>query len=156
MSELFQDKEKESQLKAIIKKLHAGATVHDLKLEFAELLNDLSAEEIASMEQSLVDEGFPPSSIQDLCEVHVEVFEDSLKKKKGEAQLDGHPVATYRKENREMEQRLGELEKLFKKLKKRKDPKVKEAIQEKVNDLCTFEKHYQRKENQLFSKLEEK
>lgn len=55
-----------------------------------------------------------------------------------------------------MEQHLEELEKLFEKLKKRKDSKVKEEIQEKVNDLFAFEKHYQRKENQLFSKLEEK
>lgn len=160
MSEFFQDKEKEEQLKQIVKKLHAGSTVHDLKVEFAALLEDLSAEEIASMEQSLVDEGFPPSSIQDLCEVHVEVFEDSLKKTKDEAQIDGHPLHTYRKENREVEKRLDELDELFKKMKKagKKEPAPasKETVQSRVKDLFVFEKHYQRKENQLFPKLEEK
>jgi hypothetical protein len=155
---------KEEQLKQIIKKLHAGSTVQNLKKEFADLLEDLSAEEIAAMEQSLVNEGFPPTSIQELCEVHVEVFEDSLKKVKDEAQLDGHPVHTYRKENRELEQRLAEIDDLFKKLKKafkkgtaaKKGEPSREAILPKVNDLFVFEKHYQRKENQLFPKLEEK
>ncbi|HDQ14483.1 MAG TPA: DUF438 domain-containing protein, partial [Sediminispirochaeta sp.] len=154
------NKEKQEQLKGIIKKLHAGSSVHDLKEEFADLLEDLSAEEIASMEQALVDEGFPVSSIQDLCEVHVEVFEDSLKKAKDQAQIDGHPVHTFRQENRELEKRLDALEdtlkSLKKKLKKKRimDESRKGEILESLSDLQVFEKHYQRKENQLFPKLE--
>lgn len=131
MSEFLQNEEKQEKLKQIVKRLHAGATVHDLKEEFAELLEDLSAEEIAAMEQSLVDEGFPPSSIQDLCEVHVEVFEDSLKKAKDEAQVDGHAESAEAADSREL-------------------------IRSKIRELFTFEKHYQRKENQLFPKLEAK
>jgi len=153
--------EKQEQLKQIIKQLHAGATVRDLKKGFGELLTDLSAEEIASMEQSLVNEGFPVSSIQDLCEVHVEVFEDSLMKNKDEAQLNGHPVYTYRQENRELEQRLDVLDELFKDLKKsgkkqgtKQSSYYKQDILDKLKDLFVFEKHYQRKENQLFPKLE--
>ncbi|MDZ7795322.1 MAG: DUF438 domain-containing protein [Spirochaetia bacterium] len=132
--------------------------MHDLKEEFADLLEDLSAEEIAAMEQSLVDEGFPPSSIQDLCEVHVEVFEDSLKKTKDEAQVDGHPIYTYRQENRKLERRIDELDELVKKLKKKgkEHTESTELIRSKVDELFTFEKHYQRKENQLFPKLEAK
>ena len=158
MSEFFQKEEKQEKLKQIVKRLHAGATVHDLKEEFAELLEDLSAEEIAAMEQSLVEEGFPPSSIQDLCEVHVEVFEESLKKTKDEAQVDGHPIYTYRQENRELERRIDELDELVKKLKKKgkEHTESRELIRSKIGELFTFEKHYQRKENQLFPKLEEK
>lgn len=54
----------------------------------------------------------------------MEVFEDSLKKNKDEAQLEGHPVYTYRQENRELEKRINELENLIKTLKKGENKKT--------------------------------
>ncbi len=153
MSEVFGTPDKQEQLKQIVRELHKGKGVLDLKKEFAAILDGLSAEEIASMEQSLVDEGFSVESIQNLCEIHVEVFEDELKKHKEEHMLPGHPIHTYRAENRELEKRLTALERLIKGLKRGKTEK-KEALTA-LEDLQQIEKHYQRKENQLFPKLEE-
>ena len=97
MSEFFGTPQKRDQLKQIVKQLHAGKSVSELKHEFADVLDGLSAEEIAQMEQELIDEGFGVESIQQLCNVHVEVFEDELKKQKDEHFLPGHPIYTYKK-----------------------------------------------------------
>jgi hypothetical protein len=153
MSEFFGTPQKREPLKQIVKQLHAGKSVSDLKHEFADVLEGLSAEEIAQMEQELIDEGFGVESIQQLCDVHVEVFEDELKKQKDEHVLPGHPVYTYKEENRELEKRLEKLDDEIKAYKKTSGNL--EAVIGLLSDLKNFEKHYQRKENQLFPKLEQ-
>ncbi len=153
MSEFFGRSDKQEQLKQIVLALHAGKSVPELKEEFSEILKGLSAEEIAMMEQSLIDEGFGVESIMSLCDVHVEVFEDELKKQKDEHMLPGHPIYTYREENRELERRLKQFESAVKNIKK--DEKAREEALTLLDDIKQIEKHYQRKENQLFAKLEE-
>jgi DUF438 domain-containing protein len=152
MSEFFGNPDKQEQLKQIVKGLHAGKSVSELKELFASVLDGLSAEEIAQMEQALIDEGFGVESIQELCEVHVEVFEDELKKQKEEQFLPGHPVYTYREENRELERRLETLNAYLKEYKKGGD--VAQKLLRQIEDIKIIERHYQRKENQLFPKLE--
>jgi uncharacterized protein len=153
MSEFFGRSDKQEQLKQIVLALHAGKSVPELKAEFSEILKGLSAEEIAMMEQSLIDEGFGVESIMSLCDVHVEVFEDELKKQKDEHMLPGHPIYTYREENRELERRLKQFESAVKNIKK--DEQAREEALTLLDDIKQIEKHYQRKENQLFAKLEE-
>ncbi|NIV31438.1 MAG: DUF438 domain-containing protein, partial [Anaerolineae bacterium] len=46
-------------LKGVIRDLHEGKTVDQVKGEFAALLRDVGAEEIAQIEQALIDEGLP-------------------------------------------------------------------------------------------------
>ena len=150
----FNDMSREDQLKEVIKRVHQGDSVQDLKHEFRYLLEHLSAEEVASMEQSLVNEGFPVESIQELCEIHVDVFEDSLKKNIEQTQQDTHPVTVFKKENRELERRLKEIKQQLKKIKKNSSQSAYERLLELAQELRTFEHHYLRKENQLFPKLE--
>ncbi len=49
--------QKQEELKGIIKKLHDGASVDEVKKSFDQLIRNVSPEEIASMEQALIDEG---------------------------------------------------------------------------------------------------
>jgi uncharacterized protein len=98
--------DKQEGLKAIIRKLHGGMAVGEVKREFADLIKGVSAEEIAAMEQALIDEGFPPEEIQRLCEVHVQVFESSLEKGRSGRTMPGHPAHSLKAENREAERRL--------------------------------------------------
>jgi DUF438 domain-containing protein len=101
--------DKREALKQIIKDLHAGATVKDLRKQFAALIKDTSPEEIADMENALLQDGFPLEEIQRLCEVHAEVFDKSLKKAGKPSKVPGHPVNTYVEENREAKGRLKDL-----------------------------------------------
>lgn len=142
MSEFIRNREQERRIKRLIERLHEGEEPEGIKSELATLLEGLQAHELAAAEQSLINEGMDPGEIQRLCEVHVSLFEDELAKNREEDQVPGHPLDTYRRENREL-----------KKLLKTFNPK-KKLTPEAYLRLKEIEAHYQRKENQLFPRLE--
>ena len=65
-------------LKHVIAQLHAGTSLDEVKSEFAALLAEVDASEIAALEQALITEGMPAMEIKRLCDVHVAAFEDAL------------------------------------------------------------------------------
>jgi uncharacterized protein len=146
--------QKQETLKGIIKDLHDGATVDEVKKSFDQLIRNVSPEEIASMEQALIDEGFPVAEVQRLCDVHVEVFESSLKKYKSPRFMPGHPVHTFKLENREVKQKLKQLQKSIRKLSGKNPDEKREQLKTVLQDLKLYDLHFQRKENQLFPVLE--
>lgn len=149
--------EKQEILKQIINELHTGVPVEKLKKKFAGVIKNTSAEEIADMENALISEGFPPSEIQRLCDVHAQVFEKALGKEKKTAKIPGHPIYTFIQENIQAKKIIKSLSKTVKKFKK---PALKEMdindFNKDFDTLKEIEKHYQRKENQLFPALESK
>ena len=149
--------EKQNKLKKIIKDLHAGVPADRLKKEFAKLIKNTSPDEIADMENALIQEGFPSEEIQRLCDVHAQVFEQSLKKAGKPGKIPGHPIYTYVQENKEAKLLLKQMLKSAKKLRKG-SPGDKEIqiFKRHFDRFQEIEKHYQRKENQLFPLLEEK
>lgn len=148
---------RQEELKRIIKDLHAGATVKEIRKRFAAIIKDTSAEEIADMENVLIQEGFPVEEIQRLCEVHAEVFDKALKKTGKPSKIPGHPVHTFVAENRETKIRLKDMKKALKKIKDgRPADREIQAFRSLFDDFREIEKHYARKENQLFPALEAK
>jgi len=138
--------ERQEILKGIIRDLHAGADIGLLKKRFLELIKDVSPSEIANMEQRLISEGMPEEEVKRLCTVHVEVFKESLEKKAIPGLPSGHPVHTYMLENRYAEAILHEMAEL--------DDLSK--LPPLVDRLSAIDRHYTRKENQLFPILEAK
>lgn len=100
MSEYINNRQKRKEtLKSIIRQLHEGRTVDEVKAEFAALLRDVGPTEIAEIEQALIDEGFPEMEIKRLCDVHVAVFRESLEVQQKPETIPGHPIHTFRAEN---------------------------------------------------------
>jgi DUF438 domain-containing protein len=149
--------ERQEILKKIIRDLHAGVSVRDLQKTFAALIKDVSPEEIADMENALIKEGFPVEEVQRLCEVHAEVFDKSLKKAGKPAKVPGHPIYTFIEENRAARKILKDIKRSLKPLAKGR-PSADEARRfgDGLARLREIEKHYRRKENQLFPVLENK
>ena len=156
MSEfLARETDRQDALKAVIRKLHGGASVDEVRREFAKIIKGVGAEEIAAMEQALVNEGFPVSEIQRLCEVHVEVFRAELGKGKKAATLPGHPVRTFLEENREARKRTRLMLRAARAWAWRADSSERlTAFRESLDGLEPILRHYERKENQLFPWLE--
>jgi len=155
MSEYFMiDNDKQQKLQNIILKLHQGASVAEVKKEFATLIQGVSAAEVAQMEQALIDNGMPVEEIQHLCEVHVEVFKASLDKEKISSKVPGHPVQTMLEENNAARVRLRALKKAV--LAWRFGLGQKEKVLAALDDMSKIIVHYTRKENQLFPYLEKK
>ncbi|NIM14970.1 MAG: DUF438 domain-containing protein [Candidatus Aminicenantes bacterium] len=149
--EAFIDKEaREEVLKDIIRDLHAGKDLEELKQRFRKLIEDVAPHEIANMEQRLIEEGMPAEEVKELCDVHVQIFQESLKKHEIPGAPPGHPIHTYMKENRRTEEIIRELEDMMEK----KQDNVQVAS--KLDELSHINFHYLRKENQLFPLLEKK
>lgn len=107
MSEFINNREYRMKvLKELIKELHNGKTVEEVKPRFEELIKGVSAEEIADIEQALIMEGMPVEEIQRLCDVHAAVFKGSIEeihRPQKPEDTPGHPVHTFKLENRELE-----------------------------------------------------
>lgn len=137
-------------LKQIIKDLHKGADRNALTERFQKLIKDVAPTEIAQMEQKLMAEGMPEEEIKKLCDVHVEVFRSALDKKVMPGMPAGHPVHTYMLENRHAEGILTRIEHI-------EDLTTdKEKLAELLNSISEIDRHFLRKENQLFPVLEAK
>jgi len=145
-------------LKSIIKDLHAGVPMDVLKQRFAELVKDISPSEISRMEQKLIDEGMPESEVKRLCDVHVQVFRHSLDAKEPPKAPLGHPVHTFMEENRISEKIIEEIQTRLHKI--GTPPNMNDFFYHKMRlinlmeRLGELDKHYLRKENQLFPILE--
>lgn len=159
MSEMINNREyRQKVLKELITELHNGKGVEEVKARFADLIQGISAAEIADMEKALVLEGMPIEEIQRLCDVHAAVFKGSIedihKPVKAE-ETPGHPVHTFKLENRELEKLINNRIKIHtEEFAGSGSREAAEALLEDINDLLQIDRHYQRKENLLFPYLE--
>lgn len=159
MSEVINNREyRQKVLKELIMELHDGKSPEEVKARFAGLIEGVSPSEISDMEQNLIMEGMPIQEVQRLCDVHAAVFKGSIEEihrpQKPEDQ-PGHPIHTFKMENREIEKLLNG--KLKDDLKAFKYSDAKENIYKLIEDLnllWDIDKHYSRKENILFPYLE--
>jgi DUF438 domain-containing protein len=146
-------------LKGLIGQLHQGQTVDDVKADFAKLLRNVGAAEIAEIEQALISEGLPESEVKRLCDVHVAVFRESLDAQTPPEGTPGHPIHTFRMENEAVAGVLDALHAALEALKAdvlvgASELPLLDQAREHVAELREYEKHYLRKENILFPLLE--
>ncbi len=141
-------------LKSVIRQLHEGRSVAEVKDEFAALLQDVGVSEVAEIEQALIDEGLPEMEVKRLCDVHVAVFRESLEEQHKPDAIPGHPVHTFQAENDAVLRVLDALRGTLAALKAGLSPERWERARESLEELVQYDKHYLRKENVLFPYLE--
>ena len=156
MSELINNREyRQEILKEVIRELHAGKTVEEVKEKFAEAIKGVTPSEISAMETQLVKEGLPIEEIQYLCNVHAAVFKGSIEEIHHPEEVPGHPIYTLRQENQAIEEYIDTT--LNPNMEKFKEDDSKENINSLIQDfnlLWDIDKHYSRKENLIFPYLE--
>ncbi len=145
---------RQEQLKAIIRRLHDGASVADVKADFDALTLGIDATEIARLEQALIAEGMPVEEVTRLCDVHVTVFKDALEEKPDATVAAGHPVDSYQRENVVVAEITASLRCLLDRLAAGSDPEALTETGAELERLAQIDVHYLRKENQLFPVLE--
>src|SRR5437868_5101833 len=90
--------ERQEKLKQIIKDLHNGLSVEEVKDQFIEAISTVTVAEISKMETALIDEGMPLEEIQRLCSVHAAVFKgsiDDIHRSNQPEDQPGHPIHTF-------------------------------------------------------------
>ena len=146
-------------IEQLIRQLHEGKTVDEVKAQFEEAFSGVSASEISEAEQALIAGGMPVTEVQRLCDVHAAVFKGSIEEIHSQPQdlsyEAGHPLQTLRLENRALERLLEE------EVKPRlrafflcSGEEEQEALAESVRTLLKIDLHYSKKENLLFPLLE--
>ena len=113
--------------------------------------------EISEMEQSLIMEGMPIEEVQRLCDVHAAVFKGSIEDIHKPVHIDeipGHPMHTFKWENREIEKKLeSQVEPALVAFKDSDSQENVNGLLENIGKLLG-DKHYSRKENLVFPHLE--
>ncbi|HZJ58056.1 MAG TPA: DUF438 domain-containing protein [Clostridia bacterium] len=159
MSELINNREyRQKVLKELIMELHDGKPVEKVRERFAKLIEGISVAEISEMEQNLIMEGMPIEEVQRLCDVHAAVFKGSIEdihKPTSMEEIPGHPMHTFKWENREIEKKLKSgAEPALADFKGSDSSENINNLLQNVAELLEIDKHYSRKENLVFPHLE--
>lgn len=148
---------RQAELKSIVRRLHDGATVDEVKAEFDALVAEVDSAEIAAMEQSLIADGMPVEEVQRLCDVHVSVFKDALESAERPAVPSGHPIDAYRRENAFAGEIASSIRRALDSLAPSEpapSPATAADLARDLDRLAEIDVHFTRKENQLFPVLE--
>ncbi len=155
MSEFINNKEmRKETIRDILKQLHEGKSVEDVKEQFDKVFGSVSATEISEAEGALIAEGMPVAEVQKLCDVHASIFKGSvvdIQPKKDPSNLPGHPVHTLKLENREIEKRIALVREALAGI------ATKEGREKLIKGLISLQDvnlHYQKKENLFFPYME--
>lgn len=159
MSEYINNREyRQKVLKELIMELHDGKSVEEVKERFGKLIDGVSATEISAMENALIKEGMPVSEVQRLCDVHAAVFKGSIEEiHRPEKPEDnpGHPVFTFKAENRAIERLIRKsIKPALDQLKTETSEDLRDQLLTNLEKLLDLDKHYSRKENLLFPYME--
>lgn len=164
MSELINNSENRKELlKHMILQLHAGEAPEAVKLQLSNLLKGIPYDEVVEVEQELIKEGLPIEEVLKLCDIHAMVLDGNIDQSQAKSIPAGHPVDTFKKENRELEKLCLQLNLIFDSIRK-SDKSIPEVSNDAsimklitiFNALTDVDKHYRRKENLLFPFLETK
>jgi uncharacterized protein len=159
MNELTNTPESRKELlKHMILQLHEGIAPEAVKQRLLELLQKIPYGVVVEAEQELIAGGLPESEVLRLCDLHSMVLEESIDLSGAKIVAPGHPVDTFKKENRELEKVVAKLYELF----DTADHLVKTIgssayllkVRALFNSLMDVDKHYRRKEYLLFPYLE--
>jgi len=159
MSELINNRQHRIEtLKHIIRHLHSGEAPEEVRARMKELVGETDYSEIVAMEQELMAEGMPVEEIQSMCDLHSQVTRDVLVPLPPVVLPPGHPADTLRRENAALTRVLGEMHLAMAEIQTLADDTIPEGALLKwrhcYNDLMDIDKHYQRKEHAVFSRLE--
>jgi DUF438 domain-containing protein len=143
----------------MILQLHAGEAPAEARKQLVNLLTKIPYGEVVEVEQELISEGtLSEAEVLKFCDIHSEALNGAIDLSGMKIVPPGHPVDTFRQENKELLKVVDQLESSYKKISSLKDEKEMTAwfleMKSLFNSLMDVEKHYLRKENLLFPYLE--
>jgi len=159
MSELINNRQKKIEtLKSVITGLHQGDDPEVVKARLKDVVREVSGDEIVAMEQQLMDEGMEVSEVKAMCDLHSQVLRELIAEPGPTQRPAGHPVEVFLAENRALAERVAALRDsvtaVLTPALATLPVEVLEAWRAQVEELLELEKHYARKENLLFPRLE--
>jgi hypothetical protein len=154
MSEYINNREmRKNTIKEIIRQLHEGKTVEEVKSLFEASFDGVTASEISEAEGALIAEGLPVEEVQRLCDVHASVFKGSIEEiHQDQTDIPGHPLSVLKRENRELERIMAEEVRPY--LNRLDESSGLEGLRHGLRKLLIIDIHYSKKENLFFPYME--
>ena len=146
-------------LKGIFQDLHNGRNLDEVKAHFDALIGKITVDEITQLQHEFSEDGsIPKDELQRIYQEHSVIFQGSIERENNlekPEDLPGHPVHTFKLENREIEKLLQQQLQVHVDEFARDDSSenIFHLLQD-INLLLDIDKHYSRKENLLFPYLE--
>jgi len=158
VSELINNtEERKKLLKHLILQLHKGEAPEQVRSRLIDVLHKIPYNDVVQVEQELINEGLPETEVLKLCDIHTQVLDGHIDQSGAKQIPAGHPVDTFKKENRELVFVVEELQALYDKavtMQSADIPGYLLEIKSTFNRLMDVDKHYRRKEYLLFPYLE--
>ncbi|MCC3355849.1 DUF438 domain-containing protein [Bacillus sp. REN16] len=152
------DSDREAIIKQSFKDLHNGKSVEEIKAHLANKVGYITIGEISRLQHVLVEEeNIPATDATDICLQHREIFKDLIEETLAShpEEQPGHPVHTFKLENRELEKLINDKIKPHLQTFEQDDHEENRLkLLEDCNLLLDIRKHYERKEQLLFPYLE--
>ncbi|MEN8226619.1 MAG: DUF438 domain-containing protein [Bacteroidota bacterium] len=148
---------KKELLKHMILQLHQGEAPEEVRSRLVELLKSIPYNDVVEVEQELINEGLPEEEVLKFCDIHAQVLDGHIDQTGAREIPDGHPLDTFKKENRELLKITETLIPFYEKINAPGELELNTYLIELkafFNQLLDVEKHYLRKENLLFPYLE--
>lgn len=160
MSELINNSEKRKELlKHMILQLHAGEAPEEARKQIVALLTKIPYGEVVEVEQELIALGtLSEAEVLKFCDIHSEALDGHIDLSGMKIIPPGHPVDTFKRENKELLKVVDQLEALYNKAATLMDENEIGPfflqLRTLFNSLMDVDKHYLRKENLVFPYLE--
>lgn len=159
MSELIDNaRKRKGLLKHMILQLHEGTAPEAVRSQLVRLMGEVPYDMVVEVEQELISEGLPAEDVLKMCDIHTEALHGAISHAGAKVAPPGHPIHTFKEENRALKWEIDALRKIFEEIKaleESADATERMAqVRIRFNALSDVEKHYQRKENLLFPYLE--
>jgi len=158
MDELDNDKQSRKELlKHMILQLHEGVAPDEVRGRLVSLLKSIPYNEVVQVEQELINEGLPEEEVLKFCDIHTQVLDGQIDQSGAREIPEGHPLDTFKKENRELDKLIQTMGHFYEKVHQPEELELDTYILQLraiFNNLMDVEKHYLRKENLLFPYLE--
>lgn len=154
MSEFLSDMgQKKEQLKKMIKLLHDGANIGEMKALFKKEFGNVMPHQISMLEEELIKEGMPADEVHRLCQLHIDLFRESIDAGRVDVP-EGHPLYILYTEHSRILEFAQQLVESATKLMDTPGSAVFARIQQLVEFFKESSVHYLREENVLFPVLE--
>ncbi|WP_298646798.1 DUF438 domain-containing protein [uncultured Proteiniphilum sp.] len=159
MSEIINNSlQRKELLRHLLLRLHEGDNPEVLRQRLIEVLRTIPYNEVVEVEQELISSNaLTAEEILEFCDLHTAVLDGSIDLQGAKQIPAGHPVDTFKKENRAIREQIDAYEGVKKRIPGITDLQVPGYILQLrtiFNNFSDIDKHYLRKEYLLFPFLE--
>lgn len=160
MSEFIDSVEQSPRVRSLhefVTRVHDGTAASEIATEYEDAIDSVRPYDVLAIEHELLEEGVSVPEIKQEIEPILATVRPTLEAHDWERPERGHPIDNMMRENRAIESHLEDLETIEAEIQEASGPPLEAvtALQDHIEALEGIDRHFVRKENELFPYLED-